>query len=105
MTEEKKPESPATRGTACGLLVIAVAILGGNALALRVVGRYWPLVLALAGPFITMGLLGLADPRFLDSLFSSVGKGHPLWAIRGSMAGFTVGVALSLYILFRAYYG
>jgi hypothetical protein len=98
-------KAPATRLTAFGLLVVAAAIVGGNALMLRVIGRYFPILLAFVGPLVSMGFVGLASPRFLDALFSSVDKGHPAWAVTGSMVAFIVGVALSLYLLFRAYYG
>ena len=105
MATDTEDKAPPTRLTGVGLLVLAVLIAGGNALLLRFTGSYFPLLLALVGPMVTVGSLGVASPRFLDALFSSVENGHPAWAVRGSLVGFIVGVGLSLYILFKAYYG
>ncbi len=105
MNDPSEEIAPATRGVAVMLLVFAALIIGGNALALRFMGRYFPLILAFAGPLVTMGIVGLISPKILDALFSTVEKGHTPTAIRVSWGAFLLGVVLSLVFLFKAYIG
>jgi hypothetical protein len=104
-TDNGSPPEPATRMVGLALLFLALLVFGANEFMLRIMGRYFPLILALAGPLIAIGLLTLIHPRFLNAMVDAKGTQEPAWAKRVGHAALAGGVALSLFILFRAYYG
>lgn len=99
-----EPE-PVTRTAGAGLLFLALLVFGANEFMLRIMGRYFPLILALTGPLITLGALTLIHPRFFDALIGAKGTIEPAWAKHVALGAIGVGVAVSLFILFRTYYG
>jgi hypothetical protein len=99
-----KPE-PANRWAGVGLLFMALLVFGANEFMLRIMGRYFPLILAVTGPLIAVGALTLIHPRFFNALVGAKGTNEPKWVMRVALGALGVGVALSLFILFRTYYG
>lgn len=98
-------KEPATRSIGFVLLFVAILIFGANEFMLLIFNLYFPIILALSGPFITMGIIGIIHPLFLDSLFSSPEEGHPLWACRVSMTAFVLGILLGIFICLKLNFG
>jgi hypothetical protein len=103
--EDTKKGEPTPRSVGFGLLIVALLIFGANEFMLRVFNRYFPIILALIGPFISMGLVGMIYPRTLDALFAGENAGHPKWLRYLSRACLVVGVLLSIFILLKVNYG
>jgi hypothetical protein len=99
-----KTETPATRGFGVLLLVIVAVIFAANGLTLWLLGRYFPILLAITGPLITLGVVTLIYPPVWDSVFSDLPpKSRYLKPI--AIAAVLSGIVLGIIILLKLNYG
>ena len=89
----------ATRATGFVLLLVAGAILGLNWLTLLLIHRYFPLLIALTGPVITLGCATVIHPDIFNSI-SADDKDKPKSPIFRwlAIAAILMGIVLSLFI-------
>ena len=89
----------ATRATGLVLLLVAAAILGLNWLTLFLMNRYFPLLIALTGPVITLGCATVIHPDIFNGIFAE-GKDRPKSPVFRwlAIAALLMGIVLSLFI-------
>ena len=103
VTEIEANLTPATRLAGIGMVVVATACFAGNYVLAKILGLYFPFVLLPVGPLLTMGILAVVHPCFLEVFVAKDGNRFHWFTRLTSYFFLVTGVLLGvlLWISFR----
>lgn len=98
MKDPHQEDTPAPRIAGLWMLLLAGVVVGVNQLLLFFINIYFPILVALTGPVITLGIATIIDPKVLDSIASEKYKpASPIYKW-GAISAILMGIVLSLFI-------